>query len=115
MRALVAGAIGGLFLYTGLTTPAIVLAITATLLAASALVSPTGMYATLDRGAHAITKAIVVLGQHLILPTVYLLLLTPCGKLLRRHQNSRLQLLPDQENSYWQPVIDEPANRENQF
>ena len=101
----VAGAfMGGIFLWLGWTLPARIVLSVAGLILFCSLVSPGGLYATLERFMGAVAMRLGAgLMWTLMLPVFYLFFM-PFGLLFRRGRRDRLKRFFDADApSYWEP------------
>lgn len=84
--------------------------------ATAATFSPTGLYSAMNRAANALTRGIGVTAQRVVLPVIFLTLMTPCRLLFRRGNRSILKLRPDPAcQSYWEKSGSNIPQREKQF
>jgi hypothetical protein len=104
VQAAVAASFGGaLFLFWSQTIGSIVLAV-ASIVGLSALASPLGLYAAIERLFLALGRATGRLLTWILLVPVFYAFFVPFGQLLRRGRRDRLkrQLEPD-AGTYWEP------------
>ncbi len=104
LRAAAGAVAGGLLFWIGWTTPARVVLAVAGLILVSALLSPGGLYATLDRIASALGRRIGwALTWILMVPLFYLFFL-PFGVVFRHGKRDRLKRFFDPDaDTYWEP------------
>ena len=104
LRALVAGAVGGVvFVFWSRTVGSVALGI-ATFVLLSALVSPNGLYDGIERLFVALGQATGRALAWLLLVPVFVVFFVPFGVLLRRGRRDRMQRFFDPDaDSYWEP------------
>ncbi len=82
---------------------AVVLTVTASLLLC-ALLSPTGIYAAIDRAFQALGRWVGRALSWILLPAIFYLFFFPFGRLFRRGKRDTMKRSFDAEaDSYWQP------------
>jgi hypothetical protein len=103
-QGLVAGALGGVMFWLGLRTPATVVWTLATVIASSALLAPTSLYAAIEHGFAALGRWTGLAFGWILLTPIFYLFFAPFGSLLRRGRRDRLQRsLDPAATSYWEP------------
>jgi hypothetical protein len=116
VRAVVAGIVGALVLVFLWRTPGLVILGIAGVLLLAALLSPSGVYATIERGIDALARRTgIALGWVLLVPVFYLFFL-PFGLVMRRGRRDRMQRRFEAEAStYWEPRGADPPNRQRLY
>ncbi|MEO8197727.1 MAG: hypothetical protein ABI689_13510 [Thermoanaerobaculia bacterium] len=112
LRALVGGAVGGLFYFFGGLIFARIAWVGAGVVLLAALASPDGLYAALGRGLALLGHGIGRLLAILFLTPVYFLFFVPFGWLLRAGRRDRLERWFDRAAStYWHRRDDAPRTK----
>ena len=119
MQGVGGGVVAAVFLYFGLNLMAYIAIGIGTMFTVAALLSPTGVFAMLDRGS---SKLGTVLGNSLkwiIMPLIYYALFLPFGKLFRQGRRDALKRFyePDAD-TYWSECDAqawEKSSRRSQF
>jgi len=111
--------VASLFWYFELRTMALIAGAMAAIVLLAASISPTGIFATLSRGADKLGHFIGNCIKWIFLPAVYYLFFLPFGTLFRRGDNDSLQRTCSPGNStYWinrQESGTESRSRSKQF
>jgi hypothetical protein len=108
VRGIVQAGIGAtvatVFLFVGWRTPAFIVYGIASLIALAALLSPTGVYALLDRMTVALGERIGRVLTWTVLVPVFYLFFVPFGKIFRAGRRDRMKRHFDSEaTTYWEP------------
>ncbi len=112
IRALVGGAIGGVFFYFGALTLASVAWAGAGVVLLAALASPDGLYAAIGRALARLGLGLGRLLAILLLTPVFFLFFLPFGRLLRSGRRDRLERWWDPAAlSYWHRRDDAPRTK----
>ncbi len=104
IQAAVGAGAGVVFLLLASPMLATVAFTVAASLLASALISPDGLYAAIDRAFHALGHQIGRALSWLLLPSIFYLVFWPFGRLFRRGKRDTMKRSFDADaESYWQP------------
>ncbi len=105
LQAAIASAIAGMVFYLGSRTFAMVILGIASLVLLTALTSPAGAFAALDRAFAALGRRLSRLVTWLALVPVFYLFFLPFGQLFRRGRRDQLQRYFESDAAtYWEPV-----------
>lgn len=120
VQSLVAAAIGaGLYLLLEWHTAAIVVWSITGLVLASALVSPTGLFAAIERGFSQLGAWVGAALTWIVMPPVFYLIFLPFGLMFRRGRSDALKRYTDAEaTTYWKdrdPEWEATRSRERPF
>ncbi len=112
LQALMAAGVGVLLLVLGVRLLATVVLALASLLLVSALVSPAGIYAAIERAFRALGRLVGQALSWILLPLIFYGVFLPFGLLFRRGRRDRMKrLFEDGAASYWQPHRTIPASK----
>ena len=104
LQAAAGGVAGSFFLWLGWTLPAWAVLSTATLILVSALFSPGGVYATLERMLVAIAQRLGRALTWVLMVLLFYLFFTPFGMVFRRGKRDSMKRFFDSEaETYWEP------------
>ncbi len=112
LQAAVGVGVGTVFLVLGLGLLAAVVFTVAGLLLSSALLSPNGLYAAIDRAFRVLGRWVGQTLSWILLPAIFYLVFFPFGRFFRRGENDRMKRFFETEAAtYWQPHRTIPASR----
>lgn len=112
LQALAGAGFGAVSLVLGAHVLAAVVFTLASLLFLSALLSPAGLYAAIERAFRALGRWIGQALSWILLPAIFYGVFLPFGLLFRRGRRDRMKrFLEDRATSYWQPHRTIPASK----
>lgn len=102
IQATVGFAVAGLFAWRGHQVPAMLVGSIATFVLLSALLSPLGLFAAIERSIAAVGRGIGRAFTWVLLPTIFYLFFVPFGALFRRgRRDSMTRYFVEDAPSYW--------------
>jgi len=119
LQGIAAGVVSALFFYFGLIIMSYIAAALGSLFFLTALLSPTGIFAVLNRGSGKLGYWLGSAMKWVIMPLIYYVFFLPFGKLFRRGRRDVLKRFYEPDTStYWSTVEadrQESGSRRRQF
>lgn len=116
IQAAVAGALATLLFYVGWNVPASIAAVIAVFTLFAALVSPTGLFAGIERLVSWVARKLGTAASWILLVPVFYLFFVPFGALFRRGSRDRLRRSYEAgADSYWNQRKERGDHHERQF